>query len=298
MKIKRTVFRFVPRRMRHIFNLQVASEVEGKPLTSPLKNGKALDGHWLRSWKTEIIERMCRARDGAFVDIGANIGQTMLDHYLTGVAAPYIGFEPNPSCVSYLNDIIAANSFDRHTILPIGLANETKVVPLYTRRGHAEDDAASLVADLRPQWAVAAQYVSCHRFDDVRAALDLKQIAFVKIDVEGFELEVLKGMRETLGDLRPVVLCEILFTDAHADLAVNERRNRGIEILLGELDYKIFQLIKSPDDLRIVDAKKIEHLSNEILTRENFQLFDYLFVPASEEIEIVKRLLEKAPDSR
>ena len=279
--------------MRDVFNVQVQLNLHGKHLTSPLKGGKALDGYWFQSWKTEVVGRMCRLYDETFIDIGANMGQTMFDHYVADTDTAYVGFEPNPRCVEYLSEIIKANSLNNYAVLPIGLANETKVVPLYTRQGHAEDDAASLVAGLRPQWEIASQYVSCHRFDDVRRDLKLERIGFIKIDVEGFELEVLKGMRQTLKNLRPVVLCEILFTDTHADLSVNEARNKNIMELLGELDYKVFQLKKSPDDLHIVDAAEIKHIENELLTDENFQLFDYLFVPTGEETRVLTALLNK-----
>ncbi len=291
MKIKKSIFRFVPHRARSIFDVQVQINLQGKNLISPLKGGKALDGFWFPSWKTDAIKRMCGAYPGTFVDIGANVGQTLLDHYFADSDTAYVGFEPNPRCVAYLNDIIEANSLERYTILPIGLANETKIVPLYTRQGHDADDAGSLVEGLRPQWELASQYVSCHRFDDVRQTLNLERISFMKIDVEGFELEVLKGMRQTFSDARPVVVCEILFTDTHADLSVNAARNEGIMKLMNELNYAVFQLIKSPDDQRIVDAIRIEQFSNEILTEKNFHLFDYLFVP-SEEPGVLKTLLD------
>ena len=74
---------------------------------------------------------------------------------------------------------------------------------------------------------------------------------------------------------------------------MNEARNKGIMKLMNELDYTVFQLIKSPDDMRIADAVRIEQFSNEILTEHNFQMFDYLFVPAGKETGVLKTLLEK-----
>lgn len=293
MVLNRKIFRFFPYKIRHLFNLYIQSEIEGKTFISPIRKGRALEGHWYLSWKTEAIRRLCRTIDGAFIDIGANLGQTLLDHHLADAKNQYIGFEPNPHCVHYLTEIIEANSLSHHKILPIGLSNETKILPLYSRKGNLDDDAASVIADLRPTWELSCQYISCYKFDDVCQILGLERIGLMKIDVEGFELEVLKGMQATLKNLKPIILCEVLFPEKGTDPSVTEVRNKGIVELLKGLGYNILQLIKSPDDVHIIDAKRIEAFNNEFLTEKNIMLYDYLFVPAEEEKRVVEILLKK-----
>jgi len=39
--------------------------------------------------------------------------------------------------------------------------------------------------------------------------VELSRIRFVKVDVEGAELEVLKGMRRILGEIRPLLIIEV-----------------------------------------------------------------------------------------
>lgn len=67
------------------------------------------------------------------------------------------------------------------------------------------------------------------RLDDYVAALTRRRVDFMKIDVEGAELQVLRGMRVTLSTLRPVVCLEVYgewtrgFThDAHAVISLLE----------------------------------------------------------------------------
>ena len=47
------------------------------------------------------------------------------------------------------------------------------------------------------------------KVDDVVSGLHLNRVDFVKIDVEGLEFEVLKGMDEVISKYQPVVFCEI-----------------------------------------------------------------------------------------
>src|ERR1700682_1074969 len=65
---------------------------------------------WKRSWKTEVIGRLASSDRGTFLDVGVNVGQTLLDVCVTNPSARYLGFEPNISNVFYLREMIRANS--------------------------------------------------------------------------------------------------------------------------------------------------------------------------------------------
>ena len=292
MMINRSSLRNLFYKTRYLFSSHANSQIEGKPIISPIRMGKGLEKYWNRSWKTEVIARFCKADDAAFIDIGANLGQTLFDHYLADAENQYVGFEPNPRCIYYLNDLIEQNSFSRHTILPIGLAEQAKIVPLYSRKGNADDDSATLIKDLRPTWELASQYVPCYQFDEVRETLRLERISLIKIDVEGFELEVLKGMQTSISACQPVILCEVLFRDPSAEPSAHQKRNEELIELLSSFNYSILQLVKSKDDLRVTDARKITAFDTESFSEENRQLCDYLFFPAGEESRI-KNLLFK-----
>lgn len=289
---KARIERFL-RRTVNEYNSHVKSSIEGKPIISPLRNGKGLETYWWHSWKTEVIRRLCKVNDRTFIDIGANLGQTLFDHFLADSKTRYIGFEPNPHCIYYLNDLIEKNSLAQYTILPIGLAAEAKIVPLYSQKGHTGDDSATLIKDLRPDWELASQYVPCYKFDDVRETLRLENIGLVKIDVEGAELEVIKGMRESIKAFQPVILCEVLFRDPSADPLPHAENNRELMRILGSLDYSILQLVKTPDDRQVVDARKIDAFDTAEFTEENRLFCDYLFVPTGEQERVVNALLGK-----
>jgi FkbM family methyltransferase len=246
---------------------------------------------WKQSWKTHVIGRLARADGGTFLDVGVNVGQTLLDVYVTHPAIRYIGFEPNISNVFFLREMIRANSLNSFLIIPAGLADENRCVALYRGKGNTEDVSATIRQNLRPARKSEVEFIPCFKFDDLRRGLDIKEISFIKMDIEGAELEALTGMKESLQQSRPTVLCEVLFADEHADLAQHEQRNRHLFQYLTEVNYQVFQLIKSRSQEEVVDAKKIDKFVSAYWTAENEDLCDYLFVPAEKAASTVKTLI-------
>ena len=98
--------------------------------------------------------------------------------------------------------------------MPFALGVDTGLIELsipIKRRGgvgiglaHVGDDT-----DLKERFEVKKELVSIVRLDDVLARMDLGQVSLMKIDVEGGELNVLKGAMELLTSQKPAVLCEI-----------------------------------------------------------------------------------------
>ena len=291
MIINKSTFEFFPRRIRHLFNFDLRSDVSGKVLTVPLRSGSGLDSHWNRSWKTEVIKQLLSGESGAFIDIGANLGQTLIDHYVADTQTQYIGFEPNPICAYYLNELTRINGLSNHVIMPIGLAEKAQIASFFYRTDTPDDDSATLIEDLRPTWNLSKRYIPCYDFDQVSATLELTDISLIKIDVEGAELQVLKGMSNTIQNFRPIMLCEVLYADAAADASFNERRNSEMIQLFNELNYNVLQLIKTADDQKVTEAKKIEQFSNAVFSAETRPLCDYLFVPTEKTEQVLNRIL-------
>jgi len=113
----------------------------------------------------------------------------------------------------------------------------------------------------------------CYEF-----ALDLQEIEKIcamKIDVEGFELEVLQGIKNTLVKYRPFVFCEIWHLPEKFDPAYDEKRRRGESIckLLNDIDYDIIGFVKKDNEL--VDIKAAEDFNDN-------QRSDYVLLHNSE----------------
>jgi FkbM family methyltransferase len=243
------------------------------------------------SWRSELFERLVFPEHGAFLDVGANIGQTLLTLHLTQPKTIYFGFEPNLECLNYIAKIISTNSLQHHVILPIALAEKAKIAPLYMYDNSPIDQDATLIPDLRASLQKPFCLVSCFPFDAIRETLGIEGISFVKIDVEGTELEVISGMRKSLELWRPVILCEVLFSfpTLHHLAFVKERSDHLMQ-LLSEMHYQVRQIQKSVDHSRIEDAVKIDQFPAAYWTEENRHLCDYLFIPVEDEIRVMRKL--------
>jgi FkbM family methyltransferase len=130
------------------------------------------------------------------VDVGANFGFYAVLAHLVAPAARVDAVEPNPLTFSALRETVELNGAGVR-IHRLALSDTSGRVSLSLAGG-----LSSIVEDrARGQDTTV---VECVQFDALFEGADL-----VKIDVEGAELHVLRGMRRTLSRHRPFVLAEI-----------------------------------------------------------------------------------------
>jgi FkbM family methyltransferase len=296
--INKKILSLLPHTLRKSLGLNNPKDliIKGKTITIPIDIPGSFPNLFIKnSWKTSIIKHFSDLSPGTFIDVGANLGQTLIEFWIANNSIEhiatnqpnnsYVGFEPNKNCVEYLRSIIEINSFQVYKINPIGLFNESKKISLYTQNDC--DSCATVVEDLRPNRKYDVDEVVCQRFDDVFAGMNIANISLIKIDVEGSELEVLQGMDSTIEKLRPPILCEVLFTDNKADLSFMELRNKDLIALLLKWNYSAFQIIKSRDGSTVQKYQEISCFASEFWSLKNMNLCDYLFLPIEQEQELL-----------
>jgi FkbM family methyltransferase len=143
------------------------------------------------------------------IDVGANIG---LYSALLSSLAPsrrVLAIEPTPSALHYLRRNLERNRCTNVTVFEGVVSDEAGRVTLELIPGREE--YSTLGAIVHP--SVANQ--STQRVDVDASTIDALVTSrelvpgFIKIDVEGAELKVLRGAMSTLGTHRPVILCEL-----------------------------------------------------------------------------------------
>lgn len=141
----------------------------------------------LINWTTENLIK----EDKTFVDIGAHIGTYS---WICGRKAKHTyAFECDPRSFCYLAANVALHNLEEKiTLHNVALSDEEKNTLLYKR---SEDGGGNGIKILSDKDASTKKIpVSVKTLDQ----FGLENIGLIKIDVEGNELEVIKGARETL----------------------------------------------------------------------------------------------------
>jgi FkbM family methyltransferase len=255
-------------------NFTVAGRLAGRPLRVPFQFGAGWEHlRMAEMWLYHGLERVLRGRPGAFVDAGVNVGHTLVKVKAIDPDREYVGFEPNPHCLRYTQQLIAANRFTRCTVVPVGISNRTAIMKLFMNPD--ADPSATIVEGFRePDRYARSVPVPVFVGDDVLDALGVGRVSVVKIDVEGGELDVLEGLRRTLGRSTPIVFCEVLpVFDEQSEMGrFRLKRQTELRRLLGNLGYGVFRMyfdttVEPLDDFDI----------HADMTRSN-----YVFVPRAE----------------
>jgi len=144
------------------------------------------------------------------LDVGANKG--VWTWWLAGLASQVYAYEPNPKLFNILRRNVAANVVAEQIALSDRAGTAELRVP-YSERGYS-NQGASLSAT-KVDGTFLGIEVETRRIDD----LGLGNVGFIKIDVEGFEQEVVQGGLDTIGANKPVMVIEIEEVHTKRDLA-------------------------------------------------------------------------------
>lgn len=222
------VLRKLKSRLSGALNYELSLRVGHRVVKVPVINnvGRAhLDRH--EPHLSVVLGRLYRPGT-LLIDVGANIGQTLVKY--VGVAeAPcrYLGFEPNAKAASYVEALIIRNGLREAMIVPVGLGSNTRLTQLFLHSAGSTDPAASMHELIRDAEFYGSQKtIPVFKGDDALAQLGIVSgPTILKIDVEGAELEVLRGLEKSIEQLRPLIILEIL-PPSYFSASVNEHRRR------------------------------------------------------------------------
>jgi FkbM family methyltransferase len=182
---------------------------------------------------------------GTFWDVGANIGLFSL--YASKIVGPggrVLSFEPSPDVLTLLRSNVEGNG--NITVMPCGIGNTDGVASF---AAHGASSSASFVQDVTainrdvlPEQPIEQVTVEIRKLDTILESNPPPNL--VKIDVEGFEFEALKGADRLLA-IRPKLLIEI----HPPQLALSGGSEGAVFEYLQQRSYKWTVIDRNPNSL-------------------------------------------------
>lgn len=185
----------------------------------------------------------CLSRGHCFIDVGANIGlMTVYAARAVGGEGTVLAFEPDPDTFSILQSNVGLNELDNVISAPVALGKSAASLPLY-RMAHNRGRSSLVAPDAEGTRNARAQV---QPLDSFLAEHGVPTPRMVKIDVEGWELDVLQGAEGLLGGPDAPILCVEYNRNVTQD---NQALLDVYRYVLTVNDYSIFKLAHGKESI-------------------------------------------------
>ena len=154
-----------------------------------------------------------------FMDIGANVGHHSI--FLSKFASQVLAFEPYPKVNMQFKQQIAHNNISNIQIFETGLSDRRETLNYYAPTGNNEG-IGSFDESSIGKGNTSYGKLELQEGDQVIESDSWKNIKLIKIDVEGFEKKVIKGLSRTIEEERPVIVCEITYGQQFSFVSIEE----------------------------------------------------------------------------
>lgn len=174
------------------------------------------------------------------LDIGANIGEVSLNLAKICAQGKVYSFEPTKNTFEKLNKNIQLNSFNNITAFNFGIGRNEAEFPIYQFQ-EGNDGANRIIMNAESNQNNILEIIKIKSLDQI--SHEFPKIDLIKIDVEGFENEVIEGALNYIDQHRPILIIELI----DKNLKVNG--SSAIELVnkLRKLNYQIFRIPDSQE---------------------------------------------------
>lgn len=237
-----------------VFTLKTISTIAGNRTFSFATNhglilklhlGDILFGGYLHLGESNPTEmyvlRKILSPNDVVVDVGAHLGWYALNSaQVIGKGGIVYAFEPNPSVAAWFSENCKLNGLTNVRLEKIALADKNGTTDFYV--GGA-DSLGSLKLDnakrsnLEPVHRIK---VPVRTLDTYLKEAEIKTLKLMKVDAEGFDLEVLKGAEKILKKFHPYLIVEVFGLTWNTDVS----RDKKILDYLEKLGYKAYAFVQ------------------------------------------------------
>jgi FkbM family methyltransferase len=216
----------------------VQVRVEGVEFTIPYKSGTEFRrACHFATYEPNFLQHFssCARKAGVIYDIGAAIGTYSLLAAKLNTNAKVFAFEPQDNNHAALLRNVEFNKAENIKVLKLGLGDRSQILRF---REIGKVEVAGIGTHmLNPIPSTSADGgVTVRRGDDLVAEGKLPPPNMIKIDVEGFEVRVIRGLRKTI------------LTEIHPQLIeANGDQQADLDKIMASLSYRR-TILRAPDE--------------------------------------------------
>ena len=173
------------------------------------------------SWEEELRNVFVLEKGMKFIDVGAHIGKyTIRAARMVGGEGRVVAVEPDKDNFEFLIKNIKLNDLENCIPLNVAAGSTDGEIILFSGPNSAENS-------IKQDFGKGSSKVPVKAMDNILAENKIGDVDLIKVDVEGAEYEVVKGLEKTLNSKEPVLVIEALTRDK--DRVLNYMRKIGYE---------------------------------------------------------------------
>lgn len=229
--------------------------------------------YYTGTFEDHCLSVLCKLlRPGDYLlDIGANIGLFSLESArIVKENGMVYAFEPNSENYNHLLNNIKLNNFTNINAMHFGIGKSHSEISLRLPKGGNKGEYT--IGDVEGD---IIENICIEKMDDVVTNEDIKKVNFIKMDIEGAEIDALIGMKETIKKHRPIFIVEI-WRDA-----------------LRRFNYTPFDLVNFFQDLNYLGREISKKGLFELTDPEDIVEVDALFIPKEKEHDLLPKINTK-----
>jgi len=222
----------------------------------------------------ELLRKIIKKNQVCF-DIGASVGTyTYLFSSLVGSNGQVYSFEPLQKSFSVLQKTVKVFHLNNVVCHAVSLGDRVALVEFIGGTGRPGNTYLAHIRGVNENNVADFQMVTMTTLDTIVSEQGIRQVDFIKCDVEGAELLVFRAGKNTLRRHRPIVMCEL----SQTAMSRYNSSTDDIFSIFNELDYQSFAWLES-------NLASINHRIHET--------YNYIFLPRERVNEVFGDLQHK-----